>query len=166
MKIFNIKPITVTEYIFKEEHFTKSLTDSSYESGFNIDGEVIESLNTLIITFHILYTVDDETSRFIEYTNDPNTYSIHIEGEMFSGEIFLSYKSSCQFNFESEGFDADVLSITEFLAEYCTHTREFMKQYGFKPIAKKEEGIRMYQTVKADALLAIDNLRANNMYKF
>ena len=27
---------------------------------------------------------------------------------------FISYKSSCQFNFESEGFDADVTSLTDF----------------------------------------------------
>ena len=166
MKIFNVEPIKITEYIFNDEHLAKTHINSSYESTFDITGEIVESLNRLIIEFHILYTVDDETSRTIVFSNDPNKYTIHTTSETGSGEIFLSYKSSCKFNFESEGVNADVLSITEFLTEYCNHTKKFMIQYGFEPIQKKEEEIRMNHRIHEAALIAIENLRANNMYEF
>lgn len=166
MKIFNLEPINVTGYVFNEQHLAKSHTNYSYESGFSFTGEVIQSLNTLIVTFDILYTIDEDVVDLILPSYTPDKFTIHIEGEIGSGDIFLSYNSSCQFNFESEGFDADLLSITEFLAEYCAHTKAFFNQYGFKPILKKEEEMRMLQTIRADALVAIDNLRGNNMYEF
>jgi len=75
----------------------------------------VESLNTLIIKFNILYYVGKDN------------------------DLLLSYKSDSQFNFESEGFDADVLSITKFLNDYYAHTETFFQQYGFKSIQEIEE---------------------------
>lgn len=115
MKIYNIQPIKVTEYIFNEEHLAKSATGSGYESGFSYNGRKTESLNTLAITFDIRYNVGKNE------------------------DLLLSYKSYGQFNFESEGFDADVLSITKFLNEYYTHTEAFFQQYGLKTIQEEEK---------------------------
>ncbi|MCT2561764.1 hypothetical protein [Chryseobacterium herbae] len=160
MKIFNVQPITLTEYTVNEEHFGKSLTNGSYESGFSFTSMIVESVNTLIITFDILYSIDNEIPReSILSSDNPDKFTIQVEYEIGGGEIFLSYESSCQFNFESQDYYSDVLSITEFLAEYHTHTIAFLKQNAFKHVLEKEEQMRIRQTFKADAVVAIDSLR-------
>lgn len=117
MKIFNVRPIKVARYLFNEEHLAKSASKCSYESSFGYNGKKTESLNTFVITFNIL----------------------HHAGE--DNDLLLSYKSYSQFNFESGGFDADVLSIMKFLNEYYKHTAAFFEQYGLKTIPAMEEEI-------------------------
>jgi hypothetical protein len=165
MKIFNVQPIRVNEYIYNDEHLAESKTNSGYSSGFEITGEKVEDLNTMYVTFDILYNVGSTNEKEVVTHIGPGEYSVAFsfeEGE----DVFISYKSSCQFNFESEGFDADVASLNEFLTDYQAHTKLFFNQYGYKPLIPKEEETRMRHTLMADAELAIENLRANNMYEF
>ncbi|SHE67140.1 hypothetical protein [Pedobacter caeni] len=165
MKIFNVQPIKVIEYIYNEEHLVKSNTDWNYESGFEFIGKKVQPLNTMFILFHILYCVGSTHEKEIITPTGPGKHTI--EFSFIAGEdVFISYRSSCQFDFESEGFDADVASITDFLADYQAHTQSFFRQYGFNSIIKLEEESRMRHTLKADAIIAIDNLRENNMYEF
>jgi hypothetical protein len=165
MKIFNVQPIIINEYIFNAEHLEKSKTHSSYESGFEIDGEQVESLNTMFVAFHILYCVDSINEKEIVTPVGPGKFTIEFSSTVGDG-VFVSYGSSCQFNFESEGFDADVASITDFLSEYQEHTKSFFIQHGFKPLMQMEENARKQHPLKADAIIAIENLRENNMYEF
>jgi hypothetical protein len=130
MKIFNLQPIKVTKYLFHEEHLAKDSIQSDYESGFGYKGKKIESLNTLIITFDIRYNVGKDD------------------------DLLVSYKSYSQFNFESEGFDADVLSITKFLNEYYAHTDAFFQQYGLKTIQEIEKERRVERELKSKTHLA------------
>lgn len=119
----------------------------------------------MYISFEIIYHVGSTNNKEIITHTGPDKYSIAIsfeEGE----DLFISYKSSCQFNFESEGFDEDVTSLTDFLRDYQAHTRSFFNQYGHKPLIAIEEETRKQQPLLADAELAIENLRANNMYEF
>lgn len=164
MKIFNAQPIVINEYIFNVEHLEKSRTDSSYESGFEITGEKAQSLNTMFVVFNILYCVGSINEKEIVTHTGPGKFTIEFSSTS-GDDVFVSYSSSCQFNFESEGFDADVASLTGFLSDYQEHTRSFFTQYGFKPLMQMEEDSRMRQTSKADAIIAIENLRANNMYE-
>jgi len=166
MKIFNVQPITINEYIFNDEYIAESLPPTRYESHFNITGEEIDGLNTLFVTFNINYYVDHSVDEENIVTPiSPNSWNIQTSFSI-GEEEFISYKSSCQFNFESEGFDADVLSLTEFLTDYQAHTKSFFSQYGYKPLIPIEEETRMLLTLKADAEVAIENLRARNMYDF
>lgn len=59
MKIFNLQPITVKDYIFSKEHLAESQSSSNLESGFLFDCKVVDSLKTMIITLKILYTVEE-----------------------------------------------------------------------------------------------------------
>lgn len=165
MKIFNQQPIRINEYIYNDEFLAESQKDWAYSSGFEITGEKSESLNTMYITFDIVYNVGSTNEEEVVTHTGPGKYSIAIsfeEGE----DVFISYKSSCQFNFESEGFDADVASLTDFLRDYQAHTRSFFSQYGHKPLIAIEENTRKQQPLIADAELAFENLRANNIYEF
>ncbi|TBO39955.1 hypothetical protein [Pedobacter kyonggii] len=58
MKIFNVKPITISEYIYNDEFLAESQIDWGYSSGFEITGEKVGEINTMFITFDILYCVD------------------------------------------------------------------------------------------------------------
>lgn len=165
MKIFNVQPITINEYIYNDEFLSESQTNRCYSSGFEITGEKNESLNTMYITFDIVYNVGSTNDEEVVTHTGPGKYSIAISFEE-GGDVFISYKSSCQFNFESEGFDADVTSLTDFLRDYQAHTRSFFNQYGHKPLIAIEEETRKQQPLLADAEIAIENLRANNMYEF
>lgn len=166
MNIFNIQPIKVTQYIINDRHLAKSRTNYSYESGFDFKCNVVDSLNTMIITFELLYTVGGDFDDLILPSNNSNQFIIEVKGKFGGGDVFLSYNSSCQFNFENEGFDADVLSLTDFLGEYYIYIKTFLNQGGFEPVKEIEEKVRMSHPLKADAICAIDNLRANNMYEF
>lgn len=130
MKIFNLQPIKVTNYVFNEAHFAEDYIQTSYESGFGYKGKKTESLNTLIITFDLRYNVGKDDN------------------------LLLTYKSYSQFNFESEGFDADVLSITNFLNEYYAHTDAFFQQYGLKIIQEIEKECRAGRELKSKTHLA------------
>lgn len=130
MKIFNLQPIKVTNYLFNEAYFAEDFTQTSYESGFAYKGKKTESLNTLIITFDIRYNVGQDN------------------------DLLLTYKSTSQFNFESEGFDADVLSITKLLNEYYAHTDAFFEQYGLKTIQEIEKECKVRRELKSKAHLA------------
>jgi hypothetical protein len=166
MKIFNVKPIIVNEYIYNDEYLEESKTSRNYQSGFEITGEKVESLNTIFIKFSILYCVEhQEDEENIVTPTRPHTWDVQVSFTL-GEEEFISYKSSCQFNFESEGFDADVVSLIEFLTDYQAHTKSFFSQYGYKPLIPIEEETRMWLTLKADAELAIENLRANDIYNF
>ena len=166
MKIFNVKPITINEYIYNDQYLKESKTSYDYQSGFEITGEKVGEINTMFITFDILYCVDAITDdKEIVSATGPNTWNINVSFSI-GDEVFISYKSSCQFNFESEGFDADVTSLTDFLKDYQAHTRSFFNQYGHKPLIAIEEETRKQQPLLADAEMAIENLRANNMYEF
>ncbi|RLJ72952.1 hypothetical protein [Pedobacter alluvionis] len=165
MKIFNAQPISVNEYIYNGEHLTESQTNWGYSSGFEITGEKVGVLNIMYISFEIIYHVGSTNNKEIITHTGPGKYSVAIsfeEGE----DIFISYKSSCQFNFESEGYNADITSLTDFLRDYQTHTRSFFNQYGHKPLIAIEEETRKQQPLLTDAEIAIENLRANNMYEF
>ncbi|MBC6112259.1 hypothetical protein ACFOG5_19955 [Pedobacter fastidiosus] len=167
MKIFNIQPIQLNEYIFNEEHLEESRKENSYESGFGFECMVVDSLKTMIITFEILNTVGGiEWTETIIPTDDPNKWSVQVNGmETDDGEILMSYKSSCQFNLENEGFETDVLSLTDFLSEYNIHTQTFLDQYGFKSAKMEREPLSRH-ALKENAIIAIENLRGNNMYEF
>lgn len=165
MKIFNLQPISINEYIYNSEHLAESKTNWGYSSGFEITGEKVGSLNTMYISFDILYNVGSTNEQQVVTHTGPGKYSITFsceEGE----DVFISYKSSCEFNFESEGFDADLAALTDFLKEYHAHTKSFFSQYGYKPLVEIEEDTRMRHTLTADAKIAIENLRGNNMYEF
>ncbi|MDN5284198.1 MAG: hypothetical protein JWR38_472 [Mucilaginibacter sp.] len=167
MKIFNIQPIKVTKYIFNEEHLDKIATDFGYEVGFGYGGTKTESLNTLVITFGILFYAGKGKESLLSYdTIDDNHYQYSIVTENSDDNLLLSYDSSCQFNFESEGLEADVLSITEFLGTYYAHTEKFFQLYGFKTLPEIEEKIGVGRRLELSAVSAIDSLRANNMYEF
>ncbi|EHQ30357.1 hypothetical protein [Mucilaginibacter paludis] len=167
MKIFNIQPIKITEYIFNEQLLAKTLTDQSYGSSFSITGKKVESLNTMIISYNINYTVGEggNDRRVFIPSDDPTQYTIHVEFEECT-ELLVSYNSSCQFDFESEGFDADMISLTEFLRDYDTHTKTFLMNYGYKPVLDMEEDSRIRSPLHENALVAIENLRLNNLYEF
>ena len=165
MKIFNVQPITINEYIYNDEYLEESKRSRSYSSGFDITGDKVNGLNTLYINFDILFHVGTTNEQTVVTHTGPGKYEIASSFE--AGEdLFISYKSSCQFNFESEGFDSDLASLTDFLTDYQVHTNLFFNQYGYKPLIPIEEETRLFQTLIADAELAIENLRANNMYKF
>ncbi len=168
MKIFNLKPITVKEYIFNEEYLKESQRSSHLESGFYFECKVINALKTMIVGFDILYTVGGEES-YEEVIASANPYeqtitvtNVYEEG---AGEILLSYKSACSFNLENEGFDTDILSLTTFLSDYNLHTQTFLNSY--KPdLLRLEEELFSSATLKSNALCAIENLKGNNMYEF
>jgi hypothetical protein len=166
MKIFNVQPIRINEYICNDEHLTESKTNWGYSSGFEITGEKAGALNTMYITFEIVYNVGSTNDEEVVTHTGPGRYSIAISFQEGEEDVFISYKSSCQFNFESEGFDEDVTSLTDFLRDYQVHTRSFFNQYGHKPLIAIEEETRKQQPLLADAEIAIENLRANNMYEF
>ena len=166
MKIFNVQPIRINKYIYDDQYIEESKTSCNYQSGFDIVGKKVGGINTMFITFDILYCVDAITDdKEIVSPTGPNTWDINVSFSI-GDEVFISYKSSCQFNFESEGFDADVTSLTDFLRDYQAHTRSFFNQYGHKPLIAIEEETRKQQPLLADAEIAIENLRANNMYEF
>ena len=168
MKIFNLQPITVKEYIFNKEHLAESQSSSNLESGFLFDCKVIDSLKTMIITFTILYTVGGvESQEEVIISKNPDEWivrgtDIYEEG---AGEILMSYKSSCQFNLENEGFDADILSMSNFLNNYNIHTQTFLNQYKSESLQLEQE-LFMYPNLQSNAKIAIGNLRGNNMYEF
>jgi hypothetical protein len=167
MKIFNIQPIKVTKYIFNEEHLDKSITDFGYEFGFGFGGTKTESLNTLLITFGILYYGGEGKVSILSHDIiDDTHYQYSFVTEDTDDNLMLSYDSSCQFNFESEGLEADVLSITEFLGTYYAHTEKFFQLYGFKTLLEIEKKVGVRRKLESSALLAIENLRENNMYEF
>ncbi|MDQ0638070.1 hypothetical protein QF042_001635 [Pedobacter sp. W3I1] len=165
MKIFNVQPISVNEYIYNDEFLSESQTDRCYSSGFEITGEKVGALNTMYISFDIVYNVGSTNEKKVVTHLGPGKYSVAISFEE-GDDVFISYKSSCQFNFENEGFDADITSLTDFLRDYQAHTRSFFNQYGHKPLIAIEEETRKQQPLLADAEIAIENLRANNMYEF
>lgn len=82
-----------------------------------------------------------------------------------AGEILMSYKSSCQFNLENEGFDADILSMSNFLSDYNIHTQTFLNQYKSESLQLEQE-LFMHPNLHSNAKIAIGNLRGNNMYEF
>lgn len=166
MKIFNIQPITINEYTYNDQYLKESKTSYDYQSGFEITGEKVGEINIMFITFDILYCVDAITdNKEIVSPTGPNTWDINVSFSI-GGEVFISYKSSCQFNFESEGLAADITSLTDFLRDYQAHTISFFNQYGHKPLIAIEEETRKQQRLLADAEIAIENLRANSMYEF
>lgn len=67
-------------------------------------------------------------------------------------------------------FSIDPIRVTEYvfneslLAEYCMHTKNSLGKDGFKSIEGMEKNMRM--SLEANAILAIDCLRLNNMYEF
>ncbi|QPH38773.1 hypothetical protein [Pedobacter endophyticus] len=170
MKIFNLQPITVTKYIFNEAHLAESHNGHSYSSGFEFKCSVVDSLKTMVISFDILSTVGGvEWEETIISSDDPNGWTVELHGvevEEDAGDILVSYKSSCRFNLENQGLDADIKSMTDFLGEYYLHTQKFLNQYGFESLEAQEEEMRMNYTLRADALIAIENLRGANMYEF
>lgn len=166
MKIFNIQPITINEYTYNDQYLKESKTSYDYQSGFEITGEKVGEINIMFITFDILYCVDAITdNKEIVSPTGPNTWDINVSFSI-GDEVFISYKSSCQFNFESEGLAADITSLTDFLRDYQAHTISFFNQYGHKPLIAIEEETRKQQPLLADAEIAIENLRANSMYEF
>jgi hypothetical protein len=165
MKIFNVQPIRIDEYIYNNEHLAESKTNWGYSSGFEITGEKVDSLNTMYITFNIIYDIGSKNEKEVVTQTGPGQYSVEISFEA-GDDIFISYKSSCQFNFESEGLDADLASLTDFLTNYDTHTKLFFSEYGYKPLISVEEETRNYNTFADCAKIAIENLRSKNMYAF
>ncbi|WP_114939554.1 hypothetical protein [Mucilaginibacter endophyticus] len=167
MKIFNIRPITVTKYIFNEERLDKFATDFGCEVGFGFSGMKTESLNTLVISFGILcHAGKGRESILSKEAMDHGHYQYEFVTENTDDNLLFSYDSTCQFNFESESFKSDLSSITEFLDTYYAHTEKFFQEYGFKTLPEIEEKIGSGRKLDIHALSAIDSLRANNMYEF
>ncbi|RZL62460.1 MAG: hypothetical protein EOO93_08695 [Pedobacter sp.] len=122
----------------------------------------------MIITFEILYTVgDSEYEEEIFFTDDPNELLVIGSStvEEGAGDILMSYKSYCQFNLENEGYDADVLSLIDFLNGYYQHTQKFLDQYGIELLGLEKEQF-LSDNIKANAKCAIENLQGSNMYEF
>jgi len=168
MKIFDLQPITITEYIFNEQHLADSYNSQSGSYGFDFQCMVVDSQKKMIITFEILHSIGDvEYEEEIFLTDDPNELLIvgsSTVGEG-AGEVLMSYKSSCQFNLENEGYDADVVSLTELLTEYYAHTQKFLDEYGFKSLRLQREALLPHD-IESSARCAIENLKGNNMYEF
>ncbi|WP_316823688.1 hypothetical protein [Pedobacter miscanthi] len=166
MKIFNVQPIRINEYIYNEEYLAESQPPGRYESGFGFTGEKIEGLNTLFVKFNIQYyvehAVDDEN---IITPNGPNSWNMHVSISI-GEEEFISYNSSCEFNFESEGFNADVISLTDFLVGYHAQANLFFSQHAHKSLIEIEKDTDGELNLRTSAIAAIENLRANNMYEF
>jgi len=165
MKIFSVQPIKVNECTFNREFLSKTHTSSSYQSDFDYDFEN-DSQNTFTIIFDLLYTVGDNFNENILPSNRPNEFIVELDSEAGSGDVFLSYNYSCQFDFESEGFDEDVLSLNAFLDDFYTHIKTFLNQPGLELVKEKEENLREYQPLEDTVLEIIDNLRENDMYEF
>lgn len=168
MKIFDLQPITITEYIFNEQHLADSYNSQSGSYGFDFQCMVVDSQKKMIITFEILHSIGDvEYEEEIFLTDDPN--ELLIVGSSTVGEsaeeVLMSYKSSCQFNLENEGYDADVVSLTELLTEYYAHTQKFLDEYGFKSLRLQREALLPHD-IESSARCAIENLKGNNMYEF
>ncbi|WP_316808420.1 hypothetical protein [Pedobacter agri] len=168
MKIFNLEPITVKEYIFNKSFLAQSHSSHSSSYGFDFDCKVIDSQKTMIITFEILHTVGDgDYEEEIFFADGPNELlvvgsSTVAEG---AGDILMSYKSSCQFNLENEGYDVDILSLIDFLTAYHVHTQKFLDQYGFKSFGLPEEAFFPHN-ILSNAKCAIENLLGSHMYEF
>jgi len=80
-------------------------------------------VNTLTINYAIQYYLEENGDETYITSNKSDQFSTEMNGEI--GEnIVLSYQSFSQFNFESEGIDADVLSIVDFLGLYHEHTQK------------------------------------------
>jgi hypothetical protein len=165
MKIFNVQPITVNEYIFNKEYISKSKFSSNYQSDFDYDFDPV-SPNTFTIIFDLQYTVGDDFDDIILPSSKQNEFFVQVDGGGQSSEILLSYNYSCQFDFENEGFDIDVLSLNDFLEEFYMHIKRILEQPEFEFAKEKEEKIRKFQPLRETVFEIIDNLRANNMYSF
>ena len=142
MKILNLGPITILKYISTKENLDKAIIPSLYESQFSFEGRKIGSLNTMFVSFSIEY--------YGGHTND------HI----------FSYESCTAFDFLREGYDTDLKSLVQFIADYYKHTELFLRQFGVitqKQIEKSMglNGRSFFEKIANDA---IDNLRANNLY--
>ncbi|MET4084148.1 hypothetical protein ABIB40_004122 [Pedobacter sp. UYP30] len=74
MKIFNLVPIKVNEYIINNKYLAESSHESDYESGFDFMFDKVDSLYTLTLEFDIRYTVRDEGEEIIELLEGPNNF--------------------------------------------------------------------------------------------
>lgn len=79
MKIFNVQPITINEYIYNDQYIKESKTSYDYQSGFEITGEKIGETNTMFISFEILYCVETVTDdKEIVSPTGPNTWDVNV----------------------------------------------------------------------------------------
>lgn len=142
MKIFNKRAIQVHNYTYNEEHVEKCAVGHYLSYGFQLTGKKIDSINTMMVTFSISYLVGNEN------------------------DLLMSYESFTQFNFENEGLELDTLTLTQFFDEYDEHTYSFLKLYGFKTLSEIKTIMAVDRSSKDDALVAIENLRINNLYEY
>lgn len=140
MKIFNLQPITVLEYIAVKENLNSANRAAAYGPEFSFGAKKIDSLNLMSVDFSIYYYGGED-------------------------QLVFSYKSYTSFNFESEGFDSDLTSLTHFIENYYEHTESFLEQYGIITQEKIEilMGLNDRLFFKKYANTMIDNIRSNNI---
>ncbi|SER84244.1 hypothetical protein [Pedobacter rhizosphaerae] len=163
MKIFNVQPVQVNEFIFNPELLSTSAISQCYQSGFDFEFDL---LNSFTIIFEIYHTVGDDFADELIPGDQPNEFTVGIGAECGGGQILLSYHCSCQFNYENEGLTADLLSLNTFLDGFYRHVKTLLNQAGFESLKEKEEIIRLRHPLKETAIQIIENLRGNNLYEF
>lgn len=140
MRIFNLYPITVLEYIAVKENLNSADQAAAYIPEFSFGAKTIDSLNLMLVDFNIYYYGGQD-------------------------QLVFSYKSCTSFNFESEGFDSDLTSLTHFIENYYEHTEAFLKQYGVITQEKIEKlmGKNDRLLFNRYAHIMVDNIRSNNI---
>lgn len=165
MKIFNIKPIKVNEYVFNQEYLSDGESGSLYQSSFDYEFS-IDLTDTFIIIFDLRYIAENNFKDTISPLDSRNEFTVEVQSEFGDGKVILAYNYSCQFNFKNEGFDADVLSLHQFLTEFYAHMTSILEQDRFEKLKEKEREMRKNHPLQETVLEIIDNLRANKMYEF
>lgn len=144
MKILNVQPVRILKYLSTKENFNldEATLSSFYAPEFGFEVDKTDSLTTMLISFSIEYHVG--------YNNT------HV----------FSYESCTSFNFESEGYDADLISLMEFIDKYYRHTESFLEQFGLLTQQQIEKSMQRNDRgyFKHIAEIAIDTLRKNNVY--
>jgi len=158
LKIFNITPIQVTEFIYDPKQNVTANSTDFYESNFSYSYNVVDSLNTLTIYFELEYLIGDNSREIVAPMDNPNKWNVEISFGTGEGDNFLAYKCVCRFNFERTSLDADIISINEFLNGYYAHVLNFISQDGFEAVSDKEREVRANQPLIDIARNIVDTL--------
>ncbi len=139
MIIFNKNNFQVVKYVLHEAAAEKDSVQNMYEPIIELYGKDF-STDTMIIEFAINFYVGE---------ND---------------ELLIEYESLYQFKFESESYSKDISSLINVLQEMYYHTEVFFERYGF--MSFKQIELNQSRDLDKLAAIGIENLRANNGYKF
>ena len=141
MEILNLQPIRLLEYIAVKDNLDKADAPAFYAPEFKFSGQKVDLLNFMFVEFSIIYHAG------------------------VNNELVFSYKSCTSFNLISEGTDADLKSLMQFIDDYYNHTELFLKQFGVitQQQIEKSMGRNDRLLFGQIANVALDNLRLNNI---